>query len=701
MAGKELDASVIDPPREEEESEPGLKEELHKLKHQMAEMYSEPVFQAQDNQYYAPEPTFKVPDHYSYTPHFELPVKTEKPPKNTEHEEMFRKVKSLEQSLRNMQGLGGQVSVAYKDLCLFPDVQLPVGFKMPKFDFYNGHRDPVAHLSRFCSKMRGAGGKDELLMANFSQSLSGAALEWYTRQDNNKWYTWDDLAQAFARHFQFNVEIVPDRLSLTKIEKTPSESFMEPEYRKERQQRKQIFTPLGESYTSLFQRLTQVGILTPIESLPNPPSKNLDYSVKCVYCSNAPRHDTEKCWHLKSAIQELIDTNQIEVQSPEAPNINQNPLPAHAETHMIEIVYKDGKAEKPSKSIIMIRASESNSVKTPVATNTTSSAIEGLTDKLSQLDVKPPMLVAKWSLDDVETNQGKLKVVMPGVARKEVEEEVNETLGLTHLGRCFAPEELRKAKTLKDSPTLVKKPITEEEAEEFLRKIKVQDYTIVEQLRKIPAQISFLSLLIHLDEHRRALMKILNEAHVPDKITVNNLEKIANKIFEANRITFSDDEPPLEGMEHNRAIYLTVKCEDSVVTRVLVDNGSSANICPLSTLHKLKIDTERIHKNNICVRGFDKGGKDFVGDIVLELTIGPVEFTMEFQVLDMAVSYNLLLGRPWIHIAKAVPSSLHQMVKFEWDRQEIIVHGNENLCAYNDTFVPFIEAKDDKGPWVY
>ncbi|XP_075080433.1 uncharacterized protein LOC142165941 [Nicotiana tabacum] len=372
-----------------------------------------------------------------------------------------------------------------------------------------------------------------------------------------------------------------------------------PEYRKERQQRKQIFTPLGESYTSLFQRLTQVGILTPIESLPNPPSKNLDYSVKCVYCSNAPRHDTEKCWHLKSAIQELIDTNQIEVQSPEAPNINQNPLPAHAETHMIEIVYKDGKAEKPSKSIIMIRASESNSVKTPVATNTTSSAIEGLTDKLSQLDVKPPMLVAKWSLDDVETNQGKLKVVMPGVARKEVEEEVNETLGLTHLGRCFAPEELRKAKTLKDSPTLVKKPITEEEAEEFLRKIKVQDYTIVEQLRKIPAQISFLSLLIHLDEHRRALMKILNEAHVPDKITVNNLEKIANKIFEANRITFSDDEPPLEG---------------------------------------------------------------------------PVEFTMEFQVLDMAVSYNLLLGRPWIHIAKAVPSSLHQMVKFEWDRQEIIVH---------------------------
>ncbi|XP_070026868.1 uncharacterized protein [Nicotiana sylvestris] len=231
--------------------------------------------------------------------------------------------------------------------------------------------------------------------------------------------------------------------------------------------------------------------------------------------------------------------------------------------------------------------------------------------------------------------------------------------------------------------------------------MKVQDYSIVEQLRKTPAQISLLSLLIHSDEHRRALMKILNEAHVPDKISVNHLEKIANKIFEVNRVTFSDDELPVEGTEHNRALYLTVKCEDSVVTRVLIDNGSSANICPLSMLNKLKVEDERIHKNSICVSGFDGGGKDSVGGIVLALTIGPVDITMEFQVLDVAVSYNLLLGRPWIHAAKAVPSTQHQVVKFEWDRQEIVIHGEDNLCVPNDSIVPFMEVDDDKGPWVY
>ncbi|XP_070029810.1 leucine-rich repeat extensin-like protein 4 [Nicotiana sylvestris] len=57
---------------------------------------SEPLFQAHDNQYHPPEPTFKAPKPYSYTPRFDLPVETEKPPKNTEQDEMFKKVKSLE-----------------------------------------------------------------------------------------------------------------------------------------------------------------------------------------------------------------------------------------------------------------------------------------------------------------------------------------------------------------------------------------------------------------------------------------------------------------------------------------------------------------------------------------------------------------------------------------------------------------------------
>ncbi|KAM3251761.1 hypothetical protein P3L10_005831 [Capsicum annuum] len=49
---------------------------------------------------------------------------------------------------------------------------------MPKFEKYDGHGDPVAHLSCYCNQLRGAGEKEELLMAYFGESLSGLASEW-------------------------------------------------------------------------------------------------------------------------------------------------------------------------------------------------------------------------------------------------------------------------------------------------------------------------------------------------------------------------------------------------------------------------------------------------------------------------------------------------------------------------------------------
>ena len=103
-------------------------------------------------------------------------------------------------------------------------------------------------------------------------------------------------------------------------------------------------------------------MLNPIEpKMPNHPPRNIDHSVSCEYCSRAPGHDTEKCWKLKTPVQKLIDTHRIEVQAPEAPNINHNPLPAHHETNMIELVHKGEEPKKPSQTVMMIRSSETSS----------------------------------------------------------------------------------------------------------------------------------------------------------------------------------------------------------------------------------------------------------------------------------------------------------------------------------------------------
>ncbi|XP_075110514.1 uncharacterized protein LOC142181509 [Nicotiana tabacum] len=133
----------------------------------------------------------------------------------------------MEQRLKNIQGLSGQKSIYYVDLCIFLDVHLPIDFKTPKFEKYDGHRDPIAYLKRYCNQLRGAGEKEELLMAYFRESLVGIASEWYIDQDISLWHIWDDLARDFIRQFQYNRDIAPDRNSLSNLKKKSSESFQE------------------------------------------------------------------------------------------------------------------------------------------------------------------------------------------------------------------------------------------------------------------------------------------------------------------------------------------------------------------------------------------------------------------------------------------------------------------------------------------
>ncbi|XP_049399803.1 uncharacterized protein LOC125863871 [Solanum stenotomum] len=195
---------------------------------------------------YTPELTFKIPGSYPHTHQYSSPVEAEKAVKNEEHKEMTKKIKSLEQSVKNMLGLGGHKSFSFNDLCMFPHVHIPIGFKTPKFEKYDGHGDPVAHLKRYCNQLRGNGSKEELLMAYFGESLMEITAEWFIYQDTYKWPTWDDLARCFVQQFQYNIDIVPDRTSLANMRKKTIENFREYAIRW-REQPARVKPPMKES----------------------------------------------------------------------------------------------------------------------------------------------------------------------------------------------------------------------------------------------------------------------------------------------------------------------------------------------------------------------------------------------------------------------------------------------------------------------
>ena len=87
-------------------------------------------------------------------------------------------------------------------------------------------------------------------------------------------------------------------------------------------------------------------------------------------------------------------------------------------------------------------------------------------------------------------------------------------------------------------------------------------------------------------------------------------------------------------------------------------------VCPLKIASCLGLSIEDFVPTDQHVRAYDNNRREVLGTITLELTIGPMVKKAEFQVLNIALCFNMLLGRSWIHDIEAVPSSLYQKVWF-------------------------------------
>ncbi|KAG2394489.1 RNA-directed DNA polymerase-like protein [Vigna angularis] len=298
-----------------------------------------------------------------------------------------------------------------------------------------------------------------------------------------------------------------------------------------------------------------------------------------------------------------------------------------------------------------------------------------------------------------------------------VVENISGIGGMTRSGRIFTPPNLtgREAsnnETSMDANTKEhlkgkgvqveetsdkadKKQISEEEACEFLKFIQQSEYKVVEQLKRMPARISLLELLMHSTSHRKLLMKVLSEAHVEHGISLNKFEGIVGNIIANNYLTFTDEEIPTEGRGHNKALHVSVKCLDHIIARVLVDNGSSLNVMPKSTLEKLPCDGMHMKPSSMIVRAFDGSKRVVMGEIELPVQVGPCVFQVTFQVMDILPAYSCLLGRPWIHSAGVVPSTLHQKLKYVMGDKLVIISGEEDLLVSGPSSTRYIEAAEE------
>ncbi|XP_059285933.1 uncharacterized protein LOC132039474 [Lycium ferocissimum] len=128
-------------------------------------------------------------------------------------------------------------------------------------------------------------------------------------------------------------------------------------------------------------------------------------------------------------------------------------------------------------------------------------------------------------------------------------------------------------------------------------------------------------------------------------------------------ISFSDKEVEGITQPHNDALVIFVLINKTHVKRILIDPGSSANIIRWKVVEQLSM-LDQIVPTTRVLNGFNMACETTKGEITLPVnTAGVVQHT-KFYVIDGEMKYNALLGRPWIHMMRAVPSTLHQLLKF-------------------------------------
>ncbi|XP_047322478.1 uncharacterized protein LOC124926319 [Impatiens glandulifera] len=208
--------------------------------------------------------------------------------------------------------------------------------------------------------------------------------------------------------------------------------------------------------------------------------------------------------------------------------------------------------------------------------------------------------------------------------------------------------------------------------------------SILAQLKKTNANISLWELLMYSIDHRQALLSELSKKSVSFDTTPTEVVAMMSTHASCCTITFDDSDLPSWGPSHAKALYISIYLEENVVPLSLIDNESALNICPWRTLARIGVTKDRLLPSDLCVRGFDSSEREVMGNLKTIIKVANIPFEIEFVVLNIQPSYNLILRRPWLHQAKAVASTLYQKLKFMHQGQTIVVNG-ENCTTVGMT----------------
>ncbi|XP_019231187.1 PREDICTED: uncharacterized protein LOC109212030 [Nicotiana attenuata] len=130
---------------------------------------------------------------------------------------------------------------------------------------------------------------------------------------------------------------------------------------------------------------------------------------------------------------------------------------------------------------------------------------------------------------------------------------------------------------------------------------------------------------------------------------------------------------------HYDALVITLCVFDTDIRRIMVDDGSGACIIHPRVLTQMKLE-DRVVLRCITLTGFNNDIEQTSGEITLPILDGGVTLETTFHIMDQDTAYNAIIGRPWIHAMKVVPSSLYEVIKFPTPWEIFCIRGEQRTA---------------------
>ncbi|XP_059630057.1 uncharacterized protein LOC132273040 [Cornus florida] len=200
-----------------------------------------------------------------------------------------------------------------------------------------------------------------------------------------------------------------------------------------------------------------------------------------------------------------------------------------------------------------------------------------------------------------------------------------------------------------------------------------------------------------LNPHNTQPVQIINAIHGRPEQTVESEELLRTRLRQAQmkrrvgsvntlhqqssavQIRFDRTDLMRVQILHEDPLVVSLTVAECLVCRVLINLGSSANIMPRVTFDRLEIKPEELKSIGNLLLGFDGKRVEPVSTVELVVRTAERDLVESFVVVEIYPSYNLLIGRGWIHRVQGVPSTLQQVMKcLSPDGSKVIdIHGDQ------------------------